>query len=112
VGKGRKAIGNEMLNTSVCCASSVICSPLPCTYGCHACLYSPFISVLLKNLFWLLLMSLANRNAFCVLVFLIVSLSYNPQFSARILTRGFPRGFAASSANAANHCVVNTSRAV
>lgn len=54
-------------------------------------------------------MSLANWNAFCVLAFLILSLSYNPQFGGRILTRGFPRGCAASPANEANHCVVNTS---
>lgn len=55
--------------------------------------------------------SLLHWNAFYVLAFSILSLSYNPQFGGRILTRGFPRDFAASPANAANHCVVNTSRA-
>lgn len=57
------------------------------------------------------LMSLADWNAFCFSAFLIVSLSYNTPFGGRILTREFPRGFTASPANAASHCVVNTSRA-
>lgn len=56
--KWGKSIGNNMFNTSVFSASSLICSSLPFANGRYTSFYPPFISIVLKNLFSRLLCAL------------------------------------------------------